>query len=421
MTPPPPSTRILSVTVDKLFGLYDHRIALNAEERVTILHGPNGVGKTVILKLIAALFAGRLDEVAAVPFERFAVTLSDGSVLSVQRKVAEATAATLHYRSAGGAESTLALEPVREQGGIQRFLLQLNVERSNSVPRPSSGRHRPAWLEAVRSQLRIHLIETQRLFRFPAPAKQGRSWLLDDELPHMVATVHEHSAELRKRATEALAAYASESQALDQSFPQRLLRAPSTELAPEAIKDRMRELEQRRARLTALGLLEPDRAAAPFDIASLDNLGDTERRVMTLYVEDTARKLGALDDLSRRIELLTGTINATFKHKTLRFDPASGLTVRRHDGAPLALDALSSGEQHELVVLYDLLFNVAPDTLVLIDEPELSLHVIWQKRFLADLLQIVQAVHFDVVIATHSPYIAGSHPELMVGLAAEAE
>ena len=68
---------------------------------------------------------------------------------------------------------------------------------------------------------------------------------------------------------------------------------------------------------------------------------------------------------------------------------------------------LSSGEQHELVLLYDLLFNVQPGALVLIDEPEISLHVSWQKRFIEDLQRISRLVKFRSVVATHSPQIAG--------------
>ena len=53
---------------------------------------------------------------------------------------------------------------------------------------------------------------------------------------------------------------------------------------------------------------------------------------------------------------------------------------------------------------------------MLIDEPELSLHVAWQKRFLPDLLKIGELSHFDALIATHSPYIAGERSDLMVPL-----
>ncbi|MFM0158773.1 AAA family ATPase, partial [Paraburkholderia sediminicola] len=77
---------------------------------------------------------------------------------------------------------------------------------------------------------------------------------------------------------------------------------------------------------------------------------------------------------------------------------------------------LSSGEQHEIVLMYDLLFRVRPNTLVLIDEPELSLHVTWQKAFLRDLLGIVAAANFDVILATHSPFVVGDRSDLAIAL-----
>ncbi|MEC4851793.1 MAG: AAA family ATPase, partial [Jaaginema sp. PMC 1079.18] len=77
---------------------------------------------------------------------------------------------------------------------------------------------------------------------------------------------------------------------------------------------------------------------------------------------------------------------------------------------------LSSGEQHELVLLYELLFKVEPNSLVLIDEPELSLHVGWQVQFLKDLQEIVKLANLDILMATHSPDIIQDRWDLTVEL-----
>ena len=66
---------------------------------------------------------------------------------------------------------------------------------------------------------------------------------------------------------------------------------------------------------------------------------------------------------------------------------------------------LSSGEQHELVLIYGLLFIVEEGSIILIDEPELSLHVTWQKNFITDIQKIQELKKLRVVIATHSPQI----------------
>lgn len=44
--------RVVEIGVRGLFGLYDHTIKLNSAERITIIHGPNGVGKTKVLEMV---------------------------------------------------------------------------------------------------------------------------------------------------------------------------------------------------------------------------------------------------------------------------------------------------------------------------------------------------------------------------------
>src|SRR5437870_4872026 len=69
--------RVCRISVSKLFGIFDHDISLNQEERITIIHGPNGYGKTVILQLMDALFNERWSYLLSVPFETFAVEFDD--------------------------------------------------------------------------------------------------------------------------------------------------------------------------------------------------------------------------------------------------------------------------------------------------------------------------------------------------------
>ena len=71
----------------------------------------------------------------------------------------------------------------------------------------------------------------------------------------------------------------------------------------------------------------------------------------------------------------------------------------------IPLDRLSSGEQHEIILLVDLLFSIPQGAVVLIDEPEISLHVAWQIAFLPDVRRIADLVGFKFIVATHSPQI----------------
>lgn len=66
---------------------------------------------------------------------------------------------------------------------------------------------------------------------------------------------------------------------------------------------------------------------------------------------------------------------------------------------------MSSGEQNEIVMLYDMIFDLPDNSILLIDEPENSLHVAWQNMIISDLQRIADEKQLQVIIATHSPTI----------------
>jgi len=51
--------RISSIRVEGLFDQFDHQVDLKLDDRVTILHGPNGVGKTMLLRMVNDLLSRR--------------------------------------------------------------------------------------------------------------------------------------------------------------------------------------------------------------------------------------------------------------------------------------------------------------------------------------------------------------------------
>jgi len=72
------------------------------------------------------------------------------------------------------------------------------------------------------------------------------------------------------------------------------------------------------------------------------------------------------------------------------------------DQIVIALDALSSGEK-QMVSLFAKLYLYEKPKIVLIDEPELSLSIDWQRQILVD---IINAPLCEQVIAiTHSPFV----------------
>lgn len=135
-------------------------------------------------------------------------------------------------------------------------------------------------------------------------------------------------------------------------------------------------------------------------------LEDWELKLLDLYLRDADEKLAPFEGLLQKIELLEQIINSRLLNKQLRVTDGDGLTVEHAvDARKIELDSLSSGEQHEIILMIDLLFNVPSGAVVLIDEPEISLHVVWQLAFIPDVRRIAALAGFRFVVATHSPQI----------------
>ena len=435
--------RLQRVEVDGLFGIYDHSIDLNLPDRVTLLHGRNGVGKTTVLRMINAFLRGDITYFGRIPFARFFLTFQDGSSLELAPTGSntESDTATLTLTAKGRKK----IDSVEQQSGVEflaaktgflephtgientwidirdgEVLTEMEVlSRYGGPRREYPHQEKTPWLDEFLGNTNVHLIEAQRLVRpsFDAASRidfDPRSHLRPFQHSILTSSVVECSKELRTRLDSTMAAYGRRAQTLDQTFPQRLMKE-SDEILIHDIQIRMEKLIEKTESYKTIGILD-ETAAHPFDIGSLGTLDETRASAMALYVQDTEQKLEVLDDLANRTRHLLDSVNDKFRHKKLRLDREEGLVAQGKGDRNLPLHSLSSGEQHELVLHYELLFKTRPNTVVLIDEPEISLHVAWQKNFLSDLMEIVRISGFDAVIATHSPYIVGDRDDLMIGL-----
>ena len=90
--------------------------------------------------------------------------------------------------------------------------------------------------------------------------------------------------------------------------------------------------------------------------------------------------------------------------------------VDNDTGEKIRLNSLSSGEQEIMVLYYRLLFEIPENTLVLIDEPEISLHIAWQRMFIKYMTKIVNLKNIYAVIATHSAQIVSGNRDVQYDL-----
>ena len=86
------------------------------------------------------------------------------------------------------------------------------------------------------------------------------------------------------------------------------------------------------------------------------------------------------------------------------------LAVLVPDSRPriVPLEKLSSGEQQLVTFASKLCSTAAPGAVMLVDEPELSLHVSWQRAVPAMLADLSRHFECAFVVATHSPVLIAS-------------
>ena len=450
--PKPKRQRLRVFRVEGLFGKYDHTIPLRWDERVTVLHGPNGVGKTAVLRLIDAVGRGKVAEIAKeIPFRRIEVELEDGTRIEWREATEEQLVGylsraagkiwTVHFvgqapvvysgvasgvalailkrgftdLDAASADPNFALvvrgllattstspEEVRRLLPAQQLVNELSLQplfvRVNRLDVPSIGWD---WLQRSMSY-------EEHWNKLGVNGKSELGWG-EDVQTTLQAYIY-RLADLKKQTT---IDYGALDQQLDRTLPSRLVRESFEVLGLDALRARLAELDGRRTALTSFALLAP---AKEGERPPMDAVNEKNALFLSLYVADSDAKLSLLERFADKLVILRDKLNARLLNKRLDLTHPEGLTILDHDGSTLPLDKLSSGEQHQLVLLVDLLFHTAPGSLLLIDEPELSMHVVWQQQVLPDLLDIAKLSDFDVIVATHSPDIIGSYNHLEVAL-----
>ena len=78
------------------------------------------------------------------------------------------------------------------------------------------------------------------------------------------------------------------------------------------------------------------------------------------------------------------------------------------------ITSLSSGEKQLFILLAEALLQKGVNYLFIADEPELSLHIDWQRKILAELLNLNP--NSQIIVATHSPEIAGNFPSNIINM-----
>lgn len=131
---------------------------------------------------------------------------------------------------------------------------------------------------------------------------------------------------------------------------------------------------------------------------------DKTKGALTQIQTRVTQNQDSTERLLRPFNILSNLIEDIFQYKGIRV--TEGVTLGDAADA-IASDKLSSGEKQMLSFLCYNAF--AKDSIIFVDEPELSLHVDWQRILFPTLLN--QQTNNQFIIATHSPFIYSKFPD----------
>lgn len=111
--------------------------------------------------------------------------------------------------------------------------------------------------------------------------------------------------------------------------------------------------------------------------------------------------------INQRIKTLFETVNRLFAKtgKIIQIDPHTNHLIFIDDGEVIPLYKLSSGEKQLLLILMRVFLMEEQPYILLMDEPEISLHIEWQYKLFEEIRRLNP--HCQIITSTHSPSLFG--------------
>ncbi|EFO0956217.1 AAA family ATPase, partial [Escherichia coli] len=281
------------------------------------------------------------------------------------------------------------------EGDIVNFQDILNRYKKHPALRKRVG-NKISWLESVISSLAVFTISTNRLSN-------------GDEDKSMV---HHIAKNIKEKIGGAIRDQFEEGRKKETNFPTRIMNylAKGNYPSKESVLHSIQKLKEIEDHYSDLGLIPDTETTQQFN-THIKTTSDSGAGLLVLktYLDDVFEKLSLLDILAKKLDIFSSSVNKLISFKEIKTSIDDGFYVRMVDGKKntIALDSLSSGEQHLIVLIGRLVFETSNDSLVLIDEPEISFHPEWQEKFIEILNEIKKMNGFDVILATHSPILIG--------------
>ncbi|MBA7562365.1 hypothetical protein ES708_04017 [subsurface metagenome] len=434
-------TRVIRrISVTNLFGMYDYNLAISRDtsktEKMFILYGDNGSGKTTILKLAFHLLApergeGHKSTAVLIPFEHFEIELQDNTKIYANRLKGKLTGSfSMGIKSPRGEEKKVEF-----------------IANEDNETRAVSKKHNEKILEFMNAlsklDISLYLLSDDRTIHFaglerrtPAPSdmESDNEWIYSkDKLPSRIQrrsqidpeiiaqrllekSINRAEMWIRDKAIldssigeSSIATFYNEilHRIVSQSQDNSLVPTPtkkSIEKQVKKLESQYKEFAQYRLlpKFSGKEILTAVSSVPPSHVNIMMNVLDP-------YLKSLKKKLDAMAEVYRRIDSFVSIINRFLTNKKLVYNLHSGMTITANNGTSLEPAMLSSGERHLFLLFCNSFVAVDRPSIIMIDEPEISLNIKWQRRLLDSLLECSGDSSVQYLFATHSIELLAQH------------
>lgn len=416
-----------------LFGKFDHTIKFS--DGVNIIIGDNGVGKTVCLKILNSIFNKDFGYFFHLEFQEIIISFGKEIWTISREKIQEET--LFSYDDQFDTEQyNLVIESniINRRHVVKKEDVLINLpsfferisdnewydrrrgvycdekDLLNRYSIRKETRNLPIWIVKRIMNISVRMIDTQRIYRNETNGRRA-------EIGRTISKYVKEVSEIIRKEQNKAGVIAAE---LDSSFPTRLIKelsSPQKEITPKTTLNQLYEIDAINHSLRAVGLIDYKKESI---LKNLQLIDKPILSVLSLYADDMKTKLEAYKGIQSKLQLFLDIINNRFANKQCvlnkecEFEIVTSVPVgnlKKYKKIEPTL--LSSGEQNEFVLFYELLFKCDKKNFILIDEPELSLHIKWQQMMIDDLQRICEQNNLNILIATHSPDLIGNHWSLV--------
>ncbi|HEY2034675.1 MAG TPA: AAA family ATPase [Rhizomicrobium sp.] len=379
------------------------------EPSLLILSGPNGGGKTTILRMIDGMLNWDFDLFRRVPFERAALTLSSGDRLEITKTQDKAFPL---FASFGGNSAFMSAKKgqgyPQDKDAAREHLRELALPVLKTVKFELLDIHRSIALRSgdLNSDEVDEILIRSEMRRRGYPEVRDLTKVLSSQVKRFV---QEAQVNYRKY-------FEAEQLAL---LPRILNRLEKTDRpTKDALRVVLEKSRESAPMLKRMGLYTDDQDETDL----IDLLSNNERyedpaslAVFEAYVEMQQNKAQTRALIANRLENFERIMAEFLDGKVVQIDAKSGLKITA-GAAELSETSLSSGEYHFLCMMVTALLCLRAGTIIAIDEPEMSLHVTWQRKVVDALTLCAAGASPLFVFATHSSAISAEHSDRVVKL-----